>query len=523
MTLPTFEPTRRAFLGSTGAALGAALLAAGPAHARPARAADFAANVASQPMLTPMRGVPDSAEGLATEAPRLLGRWPTALRGRFHRNGPALYERSGERYHHWLDGDGMVQQFAIEGGRVRHRGRLVQTVKLAAEREAGRFRLPAFGTHIPNPLPVGGPDGVNPANINAIEHGGRLLALWEAGSAHVLNPNDLSTEGPLTWREDLKQMPFSAHPKVDAAGHLWNFGTSGKNLVAWHIRPDGSLGNVQFGKLPWAHGMVHDMAVSERWIVLPLPPLKIDFGSPLEGPRQFPLVPGEPLRILVVRKDNIAEQRVFELPPRMVFHVGNAVDEGDGTISFTYVGADDAGFLNHGAVELMAGRVPQWGASGGASRLYRARLHVGGAAAGRVEDERLPVDGDTEFPRMDPRRIGLGGAERARWLVGAASWRKRRAQPSVFFHGVQAVQVESGRVRRFDYGDRVIVEEHIVVPKPGAARETDAWLLGTTFDARRQATVLNLLEFERLEAGPIAQAVLPYVLPLGFHGNFMAG
>jgi all-trans-8'-apo-beta-carotenal 15,15'-oxygenase len=34
--------------------------------------------------------------------------------------------------------------------------------------------------------------------------------------------------------------------------------------------------------------------------------------------------------------------------------------------------------------------------------------------------------------------------------------------------------------------------------------------------------VLNLLEFERLEAGPIAQAVLPYVLPLGFHGNFKA-
>ena len=45
--------------------------------------------------------------------------------------------------------------------------------------------------------------------------------------------------------------------------------------------------------------------------------------------------------------------------------------------------------------------------------------------------------------------------------------------------------------------------------------------VGTTFDARRQATVLNLLDAAHLEDGPIAQAVLPYALPLGFHGNWM--
>ena len=66
------------------------------------------------------------------------------------------------------------------------------------------------------------------------------------------------------------------------------------------------------------------------------------------------------------------------------------------------------------------------------------------------------------------------------------------------------------------------MEEHILVPKPGHGGELDAWLLGTTFDARRQATVLNLLDAAHLEDGPIAQAQLPYVLPPGFHGNFTA-
>ena len=59
-----------------------------------------------------------------------------------------------------------------------------------------------------------------------------------------------------------------------------------------------------------------------------------------------------------------------------------------------------------------------------------------------------------------------------------------------------------------------------MVPKPGREAELDCWLLGTTFDARRQATLLNLLDARRVADGPIAQAVLPYALPPGFHGNF---
>ena len=58
------------------------------------------------------------------------------------------------------------------------------------------------------------------------------------------------------------------------------------------------------------------------------------------------------------------------------------------------------------------------------------------------------------------------------------------------------------------------------MPKPGGRDELDAWLLGTTFDAMQQRTVLNLLDARRVADGPIARATLPYVLPLGFHGNF---
>jgi len=37
-----------------------------------------------------------------------------------------------------------------------------------------------------------------------------------------------------------------------------------------------------------------------------------------------------------------------------------------------------------------------------------------------------------------------------------------------------------------------------------------------------QVTLVNVLEASRIADGPIAQAALPYKLPLGFHGNFYA-
>jgi len=500
---------RRHLIATAAAGLTTSLAA--PSFAKPARAADFDTHVAKQPLLTPFKGVTDATGDRDSGALLLRGRWPAELRGRFYRNGPALYERSGERYHHWFDGDGMVQQFTLGDGRVSHRGRLVRTAKLKAEQQAGRFLMSALGTQIDGGPNATGPDAFNAANTNAIEHAGRVLALWEGGSAYALDPRDLSTQGPVTWRADLQQVPFSAHPKVDATGHLWNIGTAGPAIVAWHITPDGRLGSVQVGESPYPGGMVHDMAVTQRYLVVPLPPVSLDFSRPVvgEGPRHFAMKPGEPLRVLVMEKADIKKRRVFELPPQMVFHVGNAHETADGRIVLSYVAAPDAWFLDQGAVALMSATPMQAGRVG----LQVATLDM---SSGKSELQAVP--GEVEFPRIDPRRIGLN----ARFLLTGASWKSWPSRNNALLHGVQMLDTQTGRTRRYDYGEQAVVEEHIVVPKPGKTGELDAWLLGTTFDARRQLTVLNLLDAAHLEDGPVAQAVLPYALPLGFHGNFTA-
>jgi len=511
-----FDRQRRDVLRAFGAGAAATALP-GLALAAPAapgsEGAAFDAAVADAPWLAPFKGVDDSDPARSDrrcDALAITGRWPAELRGRFYRNGPAVFERNGQRYHHWFDGDGMVQQFTFSGSGVSHVGRLVRTAKLAAERSAGRFLYPTFGTPIASDAPIQGPDSFNAANTNAIEHAGRVLAMWEGGSAYALDPKDLSTLGPVTWKEGFEQIPFSAHPKLDAAGHLWNIGSFADKIVVWQIDAAGKLARVQVGESPYPYGMAHDVAVTDRYIVLPLPPVKMNFAAIAQGAtaeQAFDFQRREPLRILVMKKDDIRERRVFELPAQMVFHVGNAHERRDGSVALSFVGARDDTFLVRGAVAFVAGRtVPHEG-----STLQSAVLDM---TTGRASVEALP--GTIEFPRIDPRRIGGP----ARYLASVAAWNDSAARRGGLFHGVQIRDLQTGRIDRFDYGERTIVEEHILVPRPHGSAELDAWLVGTTYDVARRVTRVNVLDARRVSAGPVAQATLPYWLPLGFHGNF---
>ena len=64
---------------------------------------------------------------------------------------------------------------------------------------------------------------------------------------------------------------------------------------------------------------------------------------------------------------------------------------------------------------------------------------------------------------------------------------------------------------------QALVEEHVFVPD----RQGPGWVLGTVLDLAQKKTVLSCFAADRLGDGPVAEATLPYALPLGLHGAFV--
>jgi all-trans-8'-apo-beta-carotenal 15,15'-oxygenase len=69
----------------------------------------------------------------------------------------------------------------------------------------------------------------------------------------------------------------------------------------------------------------------------------------------------------------------------------------------------------------------------------------------------------------------------------------------------------------------VMVEEHVFVPsRTGSGREGDGWLVGTALDLQRRQMLFSVFDARRLGDGPVAQGVMPRVMPLGLHAIFVA-
>jgi len=487
---------RRRFIES-GLGLGALALL-GNARADQETWRRFHAALARDPALAVYADTVGSQAGEAS----VSGRLPADLQGSFYRNGPGRFELGGERYHHWFDGDGFAQRWTIAGGKVRHQGRFVETRRYLDETRAGQFLYPSFGTWVAR-RGFRDNDSLNAANTNLLPFNGRVYALWEGGSAIEVDPETLATRSIQTWREDLRAMPFSAHPKCDPQGGMWNFGAlpgSGR-IALYQIGADGQVLRSALIDVP-GQAMVHDFAVSARHLVFLVPPYDLRPGKDMSFAERHAWAgsgpDARPLRAVVVAKDSLRVRGVFELAPRMVFHFGNAWEDGACTRFDAVLHEGDVlGELG----DLMAG-----------ARQTRSRSEAVQIcldhASGQARISRL--FGASEFPRVAPQSVG--SRHRKLVLLGG----------DARLDSVNLVDTDSGEVDAYRFGAGWQVEEHVLVPRRNARSETDGYLVGVAQDLRWGVGVLCVFDAARVSAGPLALARLPYRTPHCFHGNFLS-
>jgi len=442
---------------------------------------------------------------------------PSGFSGTLYRNGPALFKRGETQYKHWFDGDGMIQSFNMQGSTLTHKANMVHTQRFIAEREAGRFLWPAFGTAFEDGRSATSADTVNPANISVLPVQDELWALWEGGSAWSIDPESLETRGRKIFSEQTDGLSFSAHPRVDVDGRIWNFGyvSGADTLIIYDIAANGNLNRVQTINTPYTN-MVHDFAVTEQYLVFVLLPITFDWAQsskPVAFSDMIGWDESEPVNVLVVNKSTLEVEQRFEMPSFFAFHFGNAWQDGK-QVRVELAASDPWDALNEQFLHATQGHALRDDSAGVTKQPAAIELVID-LQKKQVSVESLPVIG-ADFPVYDNRFTG----SRTNYLSMVN--RSSTLSPEVFgFNQLVRFDRASGKTHTYDYGANVLVEEHLFVPEKGAP-EGEGWLLGSSYHWRDQITSLSVFNAAAIEDGPIATAVLPYHLPLGLHGKFVA-
>ena len=436
----------------------------------------------------------------------VTGEIPADLNGTLYRNGPGRWQdHTGRPLHHLFDGDGMISAFTIDRGTVRYRNRYVRTQHFLGKSTTRHLGTDATGGWLANiaRLPP------NLANTNVVEHAGHLYALWEGGPPHEVDPESLETLGVRRFGGELRWTgTYSAHPCFcPSSGEMFNFGVEfipTPHLRVYRTDRQGKLSHYRSVSLPYV-AMVHDFAITERYLVFLISPIIPD-GIPIAlGLKSF----GDGMRyrpergssFVLIPRDG-GEIRRIEHNAVLQFHVSNAFDDrGDVVLDvITYRGGE--------LLECIA-RFRTSPLDRAASEFTRFRV----TASGRVIREQL-TDESCEFPRHHPDREGR---------PHRYSYVNTRTYLGTLYDAVTKLDLSDNTETTYSVesaGNSFC--EPVFTPRPGAVDEDDGWLLTVEYQAATHTSRLVILDAKDPARGPVATAALNHHVPQGFHGSFVA-
>jgi len=448
------------------------------------------------------------------EITEIEGALPRELNGTLFRNGPSqnVLPPEGAEALHLFDGDGYVHALRFEDGRAHHRSRFVRTQSFLAEEKEGRYCMSAGNLAVENPIEV---PRVQP-NTNVVHHAGRLFALVENAPPFEIDPKTLAPIGPFDYDGKMVGMSTTAHPKVDGVtGQMVIHGYQPVEpyMSLYVVEPDGTTSLAETMDAPWP-GMMHDLAITENHVILPLGSVVFDVSVLAEG-RPFREAlswqPERGFKFGIRGREPGAPLRWFEAPnPGYTFHPGNAYEE-DGTLYMdACVYRDGKAFLE----DLETVRRGEF--SGGLLAvpvLYEFDLETGACR------ERQLTDHYAEFPRIDDRLVG----RKNRWGYAAGGRRSPRCPVDGFATALLKYDRTGGPTVHHELPAGWWTGEPVFAPRSPDAGEDDGFVLSMVYDGPSDRSALQILDAQHLDAAPLARLWLRHRVPLQFHGNYAPG
>lgn len=467
----------------------------------------------------------------------VVGKIPEELNGAILvRVGPnAAFKPLDMKYHHWIDGTGMINAFYVKDGKVSYRNRFVNTFKMSHDRKANRslfggvMSLPkttfkGWGIlrfNIFNLLYLGirsllglGPSVaqygrispvMNNSNTNILLQNGRVLSLDEIGKPYLIELDTLETLGEFDYHGQLLRNN-SAHPLTDPdTGYSYtnSYSPIPPFMKYYEIDPEAKISFETSMDVPYP-AMVHGFALTRKYYV--------HFHFPAVFRKEY-LGTHKPIRWepdgndsfigILERNNREAKTKWYKIPTCWVFHNMNAYDDGDKVVMLV------AKFP----------RIPMFGLdTENPCPPFTEQPHSAFARwtldlnTGAFEEEIINPH-MVEFPLMDPRF--LTHRQKHGWYTALYD----DVQKYGLWNSICHYDFEKGKEERYYAGERKYVGEALFTPRHEDSPEGDGYLMALQYDLMENRSEMIILDAQNVSAGPIARVKVPRRIEYDFHGS----